>query len=237
MDRRLGSRHYERVRRRGFWIVIVYIGLAGCTSDGGPERASRGLSTTTSGAATSTALTATPSTVAPPSPTQPVTCRPPEPATAEAERTISVYFYCKDAPLESDPVALPRRSQSSAPLRDALEQLLAGPSPTEEAAGFYHSIFSPGTAGMLENVVIRSDGTAVVDFADQIRAVPNITTSGAGGQTSRSLAFTIFQFPSVKAVTYRIAGDRDAWCEFFGIAIVCDEPLLTRSQFESLKQG
>ena len=136
--------------------------------------------------------------------------------------------------MEGDPVALPRRSQSSAPLRDALEQLLAGPSPTEEAAGFY---FFSDTAGMLENVVIRSDGTAVVDFADQIRAVPNITTSGASGQTSRSLSFTIFQFPSVKAVTYRIAGNRDAWCEFFGIAIVCDEPLLTRSQFESLKQG
>lgn len=166
-----------------------------------------------------------------------MTCRLPEPATAETERTIAVYFYCKDAPIESDPVALPRRAaQSSVPLRDALEQLLAGPSPTEEAAGFYHSIFSPGTAGLVENVVIRSDGTAVVDFADQIRAVPNITTSGAGGQTSRSLAFTIFQFPSVKAVTYRIAGDQDAWCEFFGIAIVCDGPLLTRARFESLRQ-
>lgn len=149
----------------------------------------------------STAPTATPSTVAPPSPEQPATCPVPQPGTAETERAISVYFYCKDAPFESDPVALPRRAQSSAPLRDALEQLLAGPSPTEETAGFY---FFSDTAGMLENVVIRSDGTAVVDFADQIRAVPNITTSNAGGQLGRSLAFTIFQFPSVKAVTYRI---------------------------------
>jgi spore germination protein GerM len=136
--------------------------------------------------------------------------------------------------MAGEPVALPRRSQSSAPLRDALEQLLAGPSPTEEAAGFYHPIFSPGTAGLLANVVIRGDGTALVGFADQIRAVPNITTSTAGGQTDRSLAFTIFQFPSVKAVTYRIAGDRKAFCNFWGT--VCDEPDLTRARFESLRQ-
>jgi spore germination protein GerM len=137
--------------------------------------------------------------------------------------------------MAGEPVALPRRSQSSALLRDALEQLLAGPSPTEEAGGFYHPIFSPGTAGLLANVVIRSDGTVVVDFADQIRAVPNISTSTAGGQTDRSLAFTIFQFPSVKAVTYRIAGDRKAFCNFWGT--VCDEPDLTRSRFESLTDG
>jgi spore germination protein GerM len=213
------------VRRHVFWIVVAYIGLAGCTSDDSPERASPGLSTTTTGAATSTVPTATAT------PEQPVRCRLPQPATAEAERATSVYFYCEHAPFEGDPVALPRRAQSRAQLRDALEQLLAGPSPTEEASGFY---FFSDTAGLLENVVIRSDGTAVVDFADQIRAVPNITTSGASSQMSRSLAFTIFQFPSVQAVTYRIAGDRDAWCDFFGI--VCDEPLLTRARFESLRQ-
>ncbi len=142
-------------------------------------------------------------------------------------------FYCRYAAIESDPIALPRAAESGAPLHSALAELLAGPSPDEESRGFYHSIFFPETAGMLKEVLIKEDGAAVVDFAPEVKTVNNISTSGAGNQVFRSLAFTIFQFPSVQTVTYRIAGDRHAWCNLF--EITCDSPSITRAQFEDMR--
>lgn len=98
-------------------------------------------------------------------------------------------------------------------LRAALEQLLAGPTAQDRSAGLT-SMFSEATAGMLGDVTIGTDGTAVVDFADLRPVLPDASTSTGSDILLGQLDATVFQFPTVTAVDYRINGSCQAFWEW-----------------------
>lgn len=112
---------------------------------------------------------------------------------------------------------------TSGVLRAALEQLLAGPTATEEAEGS-SSMFSSATAGMLRSVTIDDDGLAVVDFADLRALLPAVGTSAASSAFLGQLNATVFQFPTVSAVEYRIEGSCETFWEWHQYESSCPLP-------------
>jgi hypothetical protein len=101
-------------------------------------------------------------------------------------------------------------------LRAALEQLLAGTTPEEEARGL-RSPFD-GDAGMLLGVTITEGRTAIVDLDARF---PQAVDGDSGAEVLASLDHTVFQFPSVLRVAYHLDGqcgtfagiDTDLLCE------------------------
>ncbi len=84
-------------------------------------------------------------------------------------------------------------------LTAALEGLVAGPTPLEEAAGLT-SWFSSGTADSLNGVQVDDAGRAIVDFADFSGDIPNASTAAGRLQLLAELRSTIFQFDEVDVV-------------------------------------
>ena len=102
-------------------------------------------------------------------------------------------------------------------LRRALDALVAGPRP-EDGEGI-GSLFSAETADLLAGVSI-DDGTAVVDLAD---TVDNASTSAGSAAFLAELDATIFQFPTVERIEYRLRGSCEAfweWLQYGGCRIV-----------------
>lgn len=98
-------------------------------------------------------------------------------------------------------------------LRAAIESLQAGPTAGEQAAG-YTSWFSSETASLPVGVTISS-GTAVVDFDPSLPTIiPNASTSAGSTQLLAQLDATVFQFPTVTAVEYRLGGRCDAFFQW-----------------------
>lgn len=95
-----------------------------------------------------------------------------------------------------------------AALRAALTQLLLGVTPAEWNAGF-RSAFSSQTAGQLRSVAIR-DGVAVLDLTAGFVATNNFSTSNLGGVVMSQIEATVFQFPEVMGIEFRVEGER--WC-------------------------
>lgn len=117
-------------------------------------------------------------------------------------------FFSRD----ERPVAVTREvPRSPAPLRAALEALLRGPTAEERAERIF-SFFSEETGSMLRGVSIDDDGHAVVDFHDLRRVIPNASTSAGSAILLGELNSTVFQFPTVRSVEYRIERD----CQAFG---------------------
>ncbi|MGI8759365.1 MAG: GerMN domain-containing protein [Acidimicrobiales bacterium] len=134
-----------------------------------------------------------------------------------SEMPVTVFFtdegqLTSGSETEVTPVSrqVPR---TSGVLRAALEQLLAGPTDAEHAQGL-RSFFSKETAGMLIDVTIGPDGTAVVDLGDLRPVIPNASTSAGSGQLLAQLEATVFQFATVSAVEYRIDGSCEAFWEW-----------------------
>lgn len=127
-----------------------------------------------------------------------------------------MFFVTCDSAFADDPTAdaafvpvFRRVPRTQGVLRVTLEQLVAGPTAEERAAGL-SSFFSSETVDVLAGVSLR-DGTAVVDFA---RRVNNASTS-AGQQAFRgALDRTVFQFPSVERIEYRLEGSCDAFWQW-----------------------
>lgn len=133
-----------------------------------------------------------------------------EPAADEMD--VMFYLTC-DSAFTDDPTAeaafvptFRRVPRTAGVLQATLEQLVAGPSAEERAAGL-SSLFSAETAGILAGVTII-DGTAVVDLAEP---VDNASTSAGGRAFRGALDRTVLQFPTVDAVEYRLAGSCDAF--------------------------
>jgi hypothetical protein len=96
-------------------------------------------------------------------------------------------------------------------LRAALEQLLAGPTPEEEAVGL-SSWFSDATAGMLRDVTVSGDGTAIVVLDSALpETIPNASTSAGSAALLGQLNGTVFQFENVQAIEYRLDGSCEAF--------------------------
>lgn len=106
-------------------------------------------------------------------------------------------------------VSVPRPDTPDS-LRAALESLVAGPRPEERSRGLT-SWFGEETRDVLGEVRTES-GVAVVDFR---RSLPDLIPgagSSAGSEILLSaLDSTVFQFPSVEAVEYRLAGSCEAF--------------------------
>ena len=132
-------------------------------------------------------------------------CRTSPLAARAGQQRLRVFFTCGDVerPVERD--VAPTR----AVLRAALEQLLAGPTPAERAAGFT-SFFGQETAGALNSVVV-ADGIARIDFDDFSRAIPNASSSAGSAQLLAQLRATIFQYPSIRAAEITFGGSCEAF--------------------------
>lgn len=106
----------------------------------------------------------------------------------------------------------PGRADSPA-LRTALEALLAGPTPAERAAGV-ESWFSKETSGALRGAQVDSAGHAVVDFEDLRAFIPNAASSAGSRLLLVELNGTVFQFPEIESVEYRLEGSCDAFWDW-----------------------
>ncbi|HUH12828.1 MAG TPA: GerMN domain-containing protein [Longimicrobiales bacterium] len=103
------------------------------------------------------------------------------------------------------PDTVSRPADGRPDLESALELLLRGPLPEERARGL-HSWFSAQTAGALRSVSVDSAGRAVVDFRDLRPLIPNASTSAGSAMLLHQLDGTVFQFPHVRSVEYRMEG-------------------------------
>jgi hypothetical protein len=105
-------------------------------------------------------------------------------------------------------------------LRGALESLFRGPQPSDGDG--LSSFFSDDTADLLADLNLR-DGTAIVDLA---ATVSNASTSTGSTLLLEELNATVFQFPTVERVEYRLQGDCDAFWQWlqYGDCRVVDRP-------------
>jgi len=130
------------------------------------------------------------------------------PTAPAGEMVVTVFYSCG---VDAVPVPTYRLyPTSTALLRTALDALVAGPSPAERAAGL-QSWFSSLTEGMVQRVTLSS-GRATVDFGDMRSVIPNASTSAGSRLLLSQLDATVFQFPTVTSVLYRIDGS----CQTFG---------------------
>jgi hypothetical protein len=130
------------------------------------------------------------------------------PTAPAGEMVVTVFYSC-----DVDAVPVPTYRlypTTTALLRTALDELVAGPSSAERAAGL-QSWFSSLTAGMVRRVTLSS-GSATVDFGDMRSVIPNASTSAGSRLLLSQLDATVFQFPTVTSVFYRIDGS----CQTFG---------------------
>ncbi len=144
------------------------------------------------------------------------------PESAEADdaaptEVVKVYVGHADRgdPCE-DVFPLDREVPADAPLRGALEALLAGPTEQEADAG-YGGWFSAETEGMLHSVRLE-DGTAHVDFADFSEVIPNASTSCGSALLLGQLDATVTQFDTVTEARYAFDGDQEAFYEWLQLA-------------------
>jgi hypothetical protein len=111
---------------------------------------------------------------------------------------------------DEQPVQVRRGLAGTADLRTALDLLVRGPTAAERAAGLW-SWFSDATRDAVAGVSIDAAGHATVDFRDLRQLIPNASTSAGSAVLLHELNGTVFQFPSVRSVQYRIEGDCEAF--------------------------
>jgi hypothetical protein len=153
-------------------------------------------------------------------------CGPFDEAPGAGGRVVLVHFLCGEpASPHYGVVGVERRvGEGSGVLRSALEEQLVGPSAGERARGLF-SQFTPEAGGLLRGVTI-ADGTAVVDFDDRMRTELSAVSTSAGGLGFLDqLDATVFQFPTVERVEYRLDGSCEAFYEWLQSACeVRDRP-------------
>ena len=128
---------------------------------------------------------------------------PRDPVTEPTEEVVRVWFSRGETP-----VAVERRVEESGP-EAALAELVSGPTPAERSAGLT-SWFSDATAGALGRVD-QQGGLLVVDLRGLDGLIPGAGSSAGSAQLLASLDSTVFQFPSVSAVEYRLDGSCEAF--------------------------
>lgn len=112
------------------------------------------------------------------------------------------------------PTAVRRPGADDSPaMRTAMGWLVRGPTPEEQASGI-QSWFSAGTAGALRSVTVDSAGSATVDFEDLRRLIPNASSSAGSAMLLHELHGTVFQFPDIRSVEFRILGSCDLFWEW-----------------------
>lgn len=188
-------------------VVVAAVGLAVTGGDGG-TRVESGLAATTDGGAPSTSrpapdpATSVPATSAPGPTTTP-------PGTAS---TVRVFLLDRSEADCATTRAVERPVEGTAVLRAALDHLLEGPTPEDEAAGLT-SWFSAATAGGVLSVDIV-EGVALVDLrGDLLAAMPGVSTSCGSAGLFAQLDGTVTQFDGVERAVYSLDGDVAAFYE------------------------
>ena len=133
--------------------------------------------------------------------------------------TLRVYFNnARRAGTESDCAIVFERTRqvlrTEAVATAALQQLFAGPTEAERAAGD-RSPFSVATAGLLKRVRIEH-GTAYVDLNDLRAQLPGVTSSCGAAEFGLQIERTLRQFPTVRRVILAIEGDPRRFAEWMG---------------------
>jgi hypothetical protein len=80
--------------------------------------------------------------------------------------------------------------------------------PDEDRAGL-SSAFSSYTAGQFRSVSIE-DGVAIVELTDGFVRTNNFSTSNLGAIVGLQMETTVFQFPNIDGIDFRLNGER--WC-------------------------
>lgn len=119
-----------------------------------------------------------------------------------------VFFTCGSVP--TAPVSAVTRASEAETLEErltvALEQLVAGPTMDEQAAGL-RSWFSSETASALKEVRIDDAGFAEINFTDFSTVIPNASTSAGQRQLLAELEATIFQFRDMTSAELQFEGN------------------------------
>ena len=142
----------------------------------------------------------------------------PAPAVPSADEiAVRVFYTCGDD-VDGTPAGLVRIvPRTAGVLRAALDELLEGPTAAERDAGFT-SWFSDDTRGMVDSVDLSETGHVVVDFDDLRPVIPSASASAGSQLLLSQLDATVFQFPTVETVEYRIDDDCDAFFEWLQLA-------------------
>lgn len=133
------------------------------------------------------------------------------------ERPEQTELQLPESAAVADPLATGQaRSQASphtsAPeLEAALQNVVRGPTEAERAGGA-QSWFSEETADVLISAVVDAAGHAIVDFRDLRTLIPNASSSAGSEMLLSELNATVFAFPDIRSVEYRINGS----CDVFG---------------------
>jgi hypothetical protein len=189
---------YVREMRRSAIIALALALVVGACGDDTGSGSTTSVPQTTTTTETTTSETTTSAATAPET-----TTTTPSTTTTEAGQIVLVYFsvdgddcaaveaWERSGPVDTDPVEL------------SLTELLAGPTPEEEAAGA-GSFFSSRTADAVYALDL-TDGLLTVEFRD-IRFLNNASTSCGSAALLSSLSETVFRFPAVERARFTIWG-------------------------------
>lgn len=123
--------------------------------------------------------------------------------------TVKVFFSTGDGSDCGEVTGFFRDSTGVvAPIRYALDELVAGPTTAEETQGA-SSWFSSATAGSIRSINLRSNGLLIVDFADIRSTIPGASSSCGSEALLANLTATVFRFPVVERVRFEILGHCD----------------------------
>ena len=130
-----------------------------------------------------------------------------------ATRTVQVFFANTSLGAKCDDVIPVQRTvEAAAPLRPALEALLAGPTPAEQALG-YGGWFSSATEGTLNDVGITSR-VAFADFDDLRSIIPNASTACGSAGLLAQLDSTATQLDTVDDARFSLLGSEVVFYEW-----------------------
>lgn len=105
-----------------------------------------------------------------------------------------------------------------------MTQLLLGVTPQESAAGL-QSAFSTYTAGQVQGAKI-DNRIATVEFTSQFERTPNFSATAANSVVMGQIRATVFQFPDVDGLEFKIDGTR--WCGWENVCLNEPIPYITR---------
>lgn len=151
------------------------------------------------------------------SPTSTGFASPGAPGTVPSTMAVTVYFHRGPADDPTEVVAVRRTVPRSAKVATAaLTQLLAGPTRSERAAGYW-SMFGPATAGMMRSVRV-ADSVGYADFRDLRPVIPSAGSSAGTAAMLAELDTTFKQFSTVRRTIYSLNGDVPAFYEWLQLS-------------------